>query len=74
MRFRTLDELIALGLLEPKPPDPDRVRRWLERSRSAYTPVRRRVVYYCYTTQCHGTRRSRAARADQGASQTATDR
>lgn len=34
MRFRTLEELVALGLLEPKPPDPGRVGRWLERSRS----------------------------------------
>jgi hypothetical protein len=34
MRFRDLDELVALGLLERKPADPGRVRRWLERSRS----------------------------------------
>lgn len=34
MRFRTLQELVALGLLEPKPPDPARVGRWLDRSRS----------------------------------------
>jgi len=34
MRFRTLDELAALGLLERKPPDPARVGRWHERSRS----------------------------------------
>ena len=34
MRFRTLEELVALGLLERKPPDPARVGRWLERSRS----------------------------------------
>lgn len=34
MRFRSLEELVALGLLEPKPPDPNRVRRWLGRSRS----------------------------------------
>jgi hypothetical protein len=34
MRFRDLDELVALGQLERKPPDPQRVRRWLDRSRS----------------------------------------
>lgn len=34
MRFRTLDELVALGLLEQKPADPERVRRWLARSRA----------------------------------------
>jgi hypothetical protein len=34
MRFRDLDELVALGQLERKPPDPGRVRRWLDRSRS----------------------------------------
>jgi hypothetical protein len=34
MRFRDLDELLALGQLEQKPPDPPRVRRWLDRSRS----------------------------------------
>ena len=34
MRFRDLDALVALGLLERKPADPGRVRRWLERSRS----------------------------------------
>ena len=34
MRFRTVEELVALGLLEPKPPDPTRVGRWLERSRT----------------------------------------
>jgi hypothetical protein len=34
MRFRMLEDLVALGLLEPKPPDPARVGRWLERSRS----------------------------------------
>jgi hypothetical protein len=34
MRFRDLDALLALGQLERKPPDPQRVRRWLERSRS----------------------------------------
>jgi hypothetical protein len=34
MRFRDLDELVALGRLERKPPDPGRVRRWLDRSRS----------------------------------------
>jgi hypothetical protein len=28
MRFRDLDELVALGQLESKPPDPQRVRRW----------------------------------------------
>ncbi len=32
MRFRDLDELVALGQLERKPPDPPRVRRWLDRS------------------------------------------
>lgn len=32
MRFQGLDRLVAIGLLEPKPPDPDRVRRWLARS------------------------------------------
>lgn len=34
MRFRTLEELVALGLLEPKPVDATRVGRWLERSRA----------------------------------------
>ena len=34
MRFRDLDELVALGQLESKPPDPQRVGRWLDRSRS----------------------------------------
>ena len=34
MRFRNLDELVTLGQLERKPPDPPRVRRWLDRSRS----------------------------------------
>ncbi len=34
MRFRDLESLVVLGLLERKPPDPGRVRRWLERSRS----------------------------------------
>lgn len=34
MRFRTVEELVALGLLESKPPDPARVGRWLERSRT----------------------------------------
>jgi hypothetical protein len=34
MRFRDLDELVALGQLERKPPDSQRVRRWLDRSRS----------------------------------------
>ncbi|MDO8485843.1 MAG: hypothetical protein Q7S35_12955 [Candidatus Limnocylindrales bacterium] len=34
MRFRTVEELVALRLLEPKPPDPARVARWLERSRT----------------------------------------
>jgi len=34
MRFRDLDELVALGQLERKPPDPQRVRRWLDRSRA----------------------------------------
>lgn len=34
MQFRDLDTLVALGLLERKPTDPGRVRRWLERSRS----------------------------------------
>jgi hypothetical protein len=34
MQFRELDALVTLGLLEPKPADPRRVRRWLERSRS----------------------------------------
>jgi len=34
MRFRGLDELVALGQLERKPPDPQRVRRWLDRSRA----------------------------------------
>ncbi len=34
MRFRTLEELVALGLLESKPADPGRVGRWLERSRT----------------------------------------
>jgi hypothetical protein len=34
MQFRNLDALVALSLLERKPADPRRVRRWLERSRS----------------------------------------
>jgi hypothetical protein len=34
MRFRDLDELVTLGQLERKPPDPQRVRRWLDQSRS----------------------------------------
>ncbi len=34
MRFRTLDELVSRGLLDPKPSDPGRVARWLERSRT----------------------------------------
>ena len=34
MRFRTVEELVALGLLESKPPDPTRVGRGLERSRT----------------------------------------
>jgi len=34
MRFRDLEELVALGQLERKPPDPQRVRRWLDRSRA----------------------------------------
>jgi hypothetical protein len=34
MQFRDLEALVALGLLERKPADPRRVRRWLERSRS----------------------------------------
>jgi hypothetical protein len=34
MQFRDLEALLALGLLERKPADPGRVRRWLERSRS----------------------------------------
>lgn len=34
MQFRDLDALVAFGLLERKPADPRRVRRWLERSRS----------------------------------------
>ena len=34
MRFRTLDELVAQGLLEAKPSDPVRVARWLARSRA----------------------------------------
>lgn len=34
MRFRDLDALVALGQLERKPPDAQRVRRWLDRSRS----------------------------------------
>jgi hypothetical protein len=33
MAPRNLDELVALGLLAPKPPDRDRVTRWLARSR-----------------------------------------
>lgn len=34
MQFRDLDALVTLGVLERKPEDPRRVRRWLERSRS----------------------------------------
>ena len=34
MRFRALEDLRAVGLLERKPPDPGRVARWLERSRA----------------------------------------
>jgi hypothetical protein len=34
MQFRDLDALATLGLLDRKPADPDRVRRWLERSRA----------------------------------------
>jgi hypothetical protein len=34
MRFRTLEELVALGLLELKPVDTIRVERWLKRSRA----------------------------------------
>ena len=34
MQFRDLDVLVELGLLERKPADPRRVRRWLERSQS----------------------------------------
>ena len=34
MQFRDLDALVTLSLLERKPADPRRVRRWLERSRS----------------------------------------
>ena len=34
MRFRDLDELVVLGQLERQPPDPQRVGKWLDRSRS----------------------------------------
>lgn len=34
MQFRDLDALVALGLLERKPADPGRVRRWLKRSQA----------------------------------------
>jgi len=34
MRPRTIEDLVTLGLLEPKPPDPGRVTRWLARSSS----------------------------------------
>jgi len=40
MQFRDLDALVALGLLERRPADPRRVRRWLERSKSDLTPAR----------------------------------
>ncbi len=33
MALPTLDELVRLGLLQPKPPDPRRVTAWLARSR-----------------------------------------
>jgi len=34
MQFRDLDALVALSLLERKPADPRRVRRWLDRDRA----------------------------------------
>ena len=34
MRFRSLDELVRAGFVEPKPPDPARVERWIVRSRA----------------------------------------